>query len=156
MNLLSHEKLDVVFSSKDAEMANYKLEIEITPAYSKAKRKETLKSMKQFASFSGFRKGTLPPFITKDIPGFVLRDSCSQLIESAINELDLTPVEGEAAEPRMDERGMIKEFVVGEHFVFTCEIQLQKTFDDQEEEDVEDIVKVEEEPEKVEVFKEKS
>ena len=111
-------------------MANYRLEIEIPGSYSKNKRRETVQSMKKHASFNGFRKGTIPPFVMKDIPGFVLKDCTSELIQAALKELDLSPVEGEASEPKMDEEQMVSDFEVGEDFVFTCEVQLQKSLID--------------------------
>lgn len=129
MALISHEKLEVLFSTDETEMARYRLEIEIPAAYSKDRRRKSIQAMKQHANFNGFRKGTIPPFIMKDMPSFVLRDTSSDLIQDAIKELKLSPIEGDAAEPDLDEQDMLKRFKVGEDFSFTCEIQLRKLKD---------------------------
>lgn len=126
MNLLSHKKGDVLFSSESTELAKYKLEIEIPAEFSKAKRRQSIAALKKNASFNGFRKGTIPPFIMKDIPGFVLRDSVDELLEAALKELELEPSEGEASQPEMDIDDMMKRFTVGEDFSFTCEMPLRK------------------------------
>lgn len=142
MNLVSHEKLEVVFSAETSELANYKLEIEIPAPFSKERRRKTMAVMKKNAAFRGFRKGTIPPFIMKDIPGFVLQDSIEELLKGAFAELGLEPTEGEAAEPKMDIDEMMARFKVGEDFIFTCELPLRKVInlDATSEEDIIDVI----------------
>lgn len=142
MALLSHEKLEVLFNSKNSEMAKYQLEIEIPGRLSKDKRRESIQTMKKHANFKGFRKGTIPPFIMKDIPDFVLKDCCEELIKEAVHELDLSPVEGEASEPQYDFDDMKKRFEVGETFVFTCDVSLNKIFEDGSDDVPEEVVAI--------------
>lgn len=126
MSLVSHEKVEVLFSSENTELAKYKLELEIPGQYSKDKRKKSIQSLKQNSHFKGFRKGTIPPFIMKDIPPFVLRDSVEEMLQSALKELDLEATDGEASEPDMDIEEMMKTFKVGIDFTFTVEMPLRK------------------------------
>lgn len=126
MILVSHEKLDVLFRSENSELAKYRLEIEIPGAYSKEKRRKSISVMKKNASFKGFRKGTIPPFIMKDIPGFVLRDSIEELLQGSLKELELEATDGETSEPEMDIKEMMSRFKIGEDFRFSCEMPLRK------------------------------
>lgn len=127
MKLLSHEKQDVVFSSADGDIAKYMLEIEIPGAFSKQKRKESVQAMRKHANFPGFRKGTIPPFILKDLDRFVLSDSAEEMIDEAIKQLDLTISEGENNEPQYDVGTLVKDFVVGQDFCFQCNVVLAST-----------------------------
>lgn len=142
MTLISHEKLDVVLSTKDGEIATYKLELEVPGALSKTKRRESIQSVKKNASFKGFRKGTIPPFIMKEIDSFVLNDVCNFVIEEAAKELQLSGVDGEEAQAKMDLDEMKKRFQIGEDFYFTCEVQLQAPNLDTPFEELEDVVTV--------------
>jgi len=126
MALLSHEKIEVVFSSEASEMAKFKLEIEIPGSFSKQRRRASIAALKKNANFNGFRKGTIPPFIMKDLDGFVLKDSVTDMIDEAVKELDMERLEGEAAEPFLDDKEMVTRFKVGEDFTFSCEISLRK------------------------------
>lgn len=142
MTLLSHEKLDVVLSTKDGEIAKYKLELEVPGALSKSKRRESIQSVKKNASFKGFRKGTIPPFIMKEIDSFVLNDVCNTVIEEATKELQLSAIDGEEAQPKMDLEEMKKRFNIGEDFYFTCEVQLQAANFETPFEELEDVVTI--------------
>lgn len=142
MKLLSHENLGVVFDTGDGDLSNYKLEIAIPAEYSKAKRRATIKVMKQNASFKGFRKGTIPPFIMKDIPGFVLRDCLEELLSEALNDLKLTPPDGKELDPQLDVNEMLTRFQVGEEFSFTCEMVLQSLAEEALAADVDDLDEV--------------
>lgn len=142
MSLVSHEKLEVLFNSDNTELAKYKLEIEVPGVYSKDKRKQSVQALKKNANFKGFRKGTIPPFIMKDIPGFVLRDSVEELLEAALKELELEATKGEASEPDMDIKDMMKRFTVGEDFTFTLEMPLRRVFKTDDESITEDIIDV--------------
>lgn len=110
-------------------MAKYKFELQIPAEFSKQRRKKSIAALKQNAHFKGFRKGTIPPFIMKDLNGFVLRDSIGDMLDEAIKELGLDTLEGEAAEPVVDEKELLTRFKVGEDFTFSCEISLQKAID---------------------------
>lgn len=143
MSLLSHEKQDVLFASENTEVAKYKLELEIPASFSKEKRKQSIRALKQNADFKGFRKGTIPPFIMKDIPAFVLRDSVDEVLQSALQELELKETEGEGAEPEMDFEEMMKKFTVGEDFTFTLEMPLRKVLSLDSDSLTNDIIDVE-------------
>ncbi|CAN8067484.1 unnamed protein product [Agarophyton chilense] len=140
MTLLSHEKLDVVLSTEEGEVAKYKLELEIPASIPKEKRKESIQAVKKNAAFKGFRKGTIPPFIMIEIEQFVLQDSCSAVIEDAAKELELRPVEGKDAMAKLDFKDLRKRFRIGEDFVFTCEVQLQSITTEKPTEELEEIV----------------
>lgn len=155
MSLLSHDKLEVVSTSSDVEVAKYKLEIGIPSHYSKNKRRQTMQTMKQHANFPGFRKGSIPPYILKDLDQFVLRDSCDELLEQALTELDLSKVDGDEGEPEMDIDAMFKAFKSGEDFTFTCEIQTRQKVSEADPEDLEDVVATDVEMKEVEMFKER-
>lgn len=132
MALISHEKLEVLFGDDgSSEMAKYRLELEIPGSYSKNLRKKTIATMKQQADFKGFRKGTIPPFIYKDIDGFVLQDSISDMISEACGELGLKPIKGDAAEPEMDMDDIKSRWKVGTDLRFTCSLplEIQSEFD---------------------------
>lgn len=131
MTLLSHEKLDVVTSSDDGEIANYRLKIEIPGSFSKRKRKDSLQEMRKHANFPGFRKGTIPPFILKDVDGFIFRDSADEMIAEAIKELDMSRYDEEGENIGYDPESLRKRFVVGQDFYFECEIPLTSVRDDE-------------------------
>ncbi len=86
MTLISHEKLEDIFGEGDGGIAKYKLDLEIPGSYSRDLRKKSVASLKKNSEFKGFRKGTIPPFIRKDIDGFVLQDSISDMISKACAE----------------------------------------------------------------------
>lgn len=142
MTLVSHEKLEVLFNSDSTELAKYKLELEVPGVYSKDKRRQSIHALKKNANFKGFRKGTIPPFIMKDIPGFVLRDSVTEMLEAAVKELELESTEGEASEPNMDIDDMMKRFTIGEDFTFTLEVPLRKVMKTDDESFTEDFIDV--------------
>lgn len=129
MRLIAHEKIEVLSSSELSEQAKYKLQLEISGPYSKQKRRQSMQSLKARANFPGFRKGTIPPFIMKDVNGFILRDCVDDLVESAIRELDLSRIDENDTDLEMDVDEMMKRFIVGEDFVFSCELSLQKALD---------------------------
>lgn len=126
MSLVSHEKLETVFGNDDEGIATYKLELEIPGTYSREMRKQSVASLKKNSQFKGFRKGTIPPFIYKDIDGFVFQDSVNSIINEAVTELGLEPIEGEASEPDMDIDDMKSRFKVGQDFAFSCTLPLEK------------------------------
>lgn len=143
MVLTDHEKLDVVFSSDGSEIARYRLDLEIPGAVSKEKRKNSIQAMKKNANFPGFRRGTLPPFVVKEIEGFVLRDSIEDMIDEAVKELNLSRAKGEEADPKYNYDAAKKEFVVGQD----CHISLQMLLsampsDDKGVDSLEDIIDV--------------
>jgi hypothetical protein len=72
-----------------------------------------------------FRKGTIPPFILKDINEFVLREAIGDEINAACDELNLKPLEGEASEPNLDFKELYARFKVGEDYTFGCDIALK-------------------------------
>lgn len=126
MGVVSHEKLEVLFESKNSELAKYKIELEVPGSYSKDKRRASIQALKKNANFKGFRKGTIPPFIMKDIPEFVLRDSIEEMLEDALKELKLEKTDGDAADPDIDFDDMMKRFTIGEDFIFSVEMPLRK------------------------------
>lgn len=143
MTLVSHEKLDVVFSSTESELARYRLQLEIPGSVSKAKRQRSIQALKKNADFKGFRKGSIPPFIMKDIPSFVLKDSIDDMLGQALKELDLKPLDGEDSEPELDMKALLKDFKAGEDFRFSLEMSLRKLTGEVSEDVGEDIVEVE-------------
>lgn len=134
MGLLSHEKLDAVFGDGDDEIAKYRLNLVITGKFSRAQRKKSLEQLKKNANFRGFRPGTIPPFILKDVDGFVLEDSISTTISEAVMELGLKPIEGDHGEPVYDAEDLKNRFKVGTDLEFECTIPLEKEEADSEEE----------------------
>lgn len=146
MTLLSHEKLDVVSSSDDGEIANYRLKLEIPASFSKKKRKESLQEMRKHANFPGFRKGTIPPFILKDLDGFVFRDAADEMIAEAVKQLDMSQYKEEGENIGYDPESLQKSFVVGQDFRFECEIPLTCIRDDEVDvENLTDVVSFDEE-----------
>lgn len=143
MTLLSHEKLDVVFSTPDGDVAKYRLDMEIPASFSKKKRRESIQTMKKHADFRGFRKGTIPPFIMKDMDGFVFRDSVEDIISEAVQELNLLRSEGEDSEADYDIETLQKEFKCGKDFQFSCEVVLTSmSKNDNDVHDMEDVITV--------------
>lgn len=67
MELIKHEKQEVLLSADGYESANYRFDFRILGETSKAIRKRSIATLKEKANFSGFRKGTIPPFIMKDL-----------------------------------------------------------------------------------------
>lgn len=140
MALVSHEKLETVFGDGDDEIAKYRLVLQIPGTYSRAQRKKSVDALKKNADFPGFRKGTIPPFIKKDVDSFVLRDSVDEMISEACVELGLKPIEGEKGGPKIDFEEMSERFKVGTDFEFECMIPLGK---DAEDEDAKNIIEAE-------------
>lgn len=130
MALVSHEKLDAVFGDGDDEIAKYKLVLMIPGKFSRAQRKKSLEQLKKNANFRGFRPGTIPPFILKDVDGFVLQDSISTTISEAVMELGLKPIEGDHGEPVYDSEDVKSRFKVGTDLEFECTIPLEKEDDE--------------------------
>lgn len=124
MALVSHEKLDTVFGAGDDEIAKYKLVLMIPGTHSRTARKKSIDALKKNANFPGFRPGTIPPFIKKDVDSFVLRDSVDEIISEACLELGLKPTEGEKGGPELDFDAMMSSFKVGADFEFECTIPL--------------------------------
>lgn len=143
MTLVSHEKLEVLFSATESELSKYRLHLEIPGSVSKDKRRKSIQALKRNAEFKGFRKGTIPPFIMKDIPSFVLKDSIDQILDEALSELDLKPLDGEASEPELDMKALLKGFQVGEDFRFSLEMSLRKVTGETSDDVGEDIIDVE-------------
>lgn len=79
----------------------------------------------------------------KDIPGFVLKDSIDEVLDQALKELELKPLDGEASEPELDMKALLKDFKVGEDFRFSLEMSLRKLSGEASEDVGEDIVQVE-------------
>lgn len=126
MALVSHEKLETVFGEEGpGEIAKYKLVLEIPGTYSRQQRKKSLASLKKNANFPGFRKGTIPPFIKKDVDGFVLQDSITDVVSQACQELGLKPIDGDKGGPEMDMDDMKSRFEVGTDFQFECIVPLE-------------------------------
>lgn len=142
MSIVSHEKLQVLFESETSELAQYKIELEIPASHSKDKRRQSVQALRKNADFKGFRKGTIPPFIMKDIPGFVLRDSIEELLEEALQELKLEKTDGDAADPDIDFEEMMGRFNVGEDFRFSLEMPLRKVLSLDTESLTQDILDV--------------
>lgn len=124
--LVSHEKLETVFGEGDSEIAKYKLVLNIPGTYSRKVRKESVRQMKKQANFPGFRKGDIPPFIRKDIDGFVLNDSVDDMVKEACNELKMKCAEGEANVPQFDMEELKARFQVGTDCEFECTVVLEQ------------------------------
>lgn len=131
MSLVSHEKLETVFGEGDAEIAKYKLVLEIPGTYSRTLRKKSVQQMRKNANFKGFRKGDIPPFIRKDVDEFVLHDSIRDILSEACIELELVPIEGDANEPAMDMVDIKSRFKVGTDFQFECTLALKNDDNDE-------------------------
>jgi hypothetical protein len=125
MKLVGHEKLEVIFDGGEFEAAKFHLDFVIEADTSKALRKRSIVSVKARANFSGFRKGTIPPFILKDINEFVLREAIGDEINAACDELNLKPLDGEASNPDLDFKELYTRFTVGQDYAFGCDIALR-------------------------------
>lgn len=144
MTLVSHEKLDVVFASPEGETAKYRLDMEIPADFSKKKRRESIQAMKKHADFRGFRKGTIPPFILKEMDGFVFRDSAEEIIDASAKELNLARNNTDESEMDYDVETLQKQFKSGENFQFSCEVELSSIVDNDDPDviDLDDVVSV--------------
>lgn len=70
MSLDGHEELEVLFDGGDGyKSAKYRLDLTIAGADSRANRKMSIQQIKQRGNFDGFRKGTIPPFVMKQVNG---------------------------------------------------------------------------------------
>ena len=126
MGLVSHEKLETLFGEEGpGQIAKYKLVLEIPGSFSRQQRKKSISSLKERANFPGFRKGTIPPFIKKDIDSFVLQESINNMLDEACTELGLKVTEGEKGGPEMDMDDIKSRFKVGTDFQFECTIPLE-------------------------------
>lgn len=149
MTLLSHEKLEIISSSKDSEVAKYRLELEIPGEFSKQKRKESIQAMKKHIDVPGFRKGTIPPFMMGELGQFVFRDCVEDMTDEAIKELDLIRYDGEDSQSEYDFETLKHSFKAGEDFRVFCDVALIKVLDDSDDSDdpddigdLEDIIKI--------------
>lgn len=143
MTLVSHEKTHVVSTSSDAELAKYRLSLEIPGTLSKLKRGEIVRALKKNGQYDGFRRGTIPPFVMRTVPRFVLQDCVEETLAGALEELELKPVQGDENEPDIDLDSMIKTFIVGETFAFDVHMPLNKITGTLDDEPDKDIVQVE-------------
>eukprot|EP00177_Eucheuma_denticulatum_P000782 GFKZ01001412.1.p1 GENE.GFKZ01001412.1~~GFKZ01001412.1.p1 ORF type:complete len:214 (-),score=44.70 GFKZ01001412.1:488-1129(-) len=125
MMLVSHEKLEVFSDSDDVEVAKYRFDLQIPASVSKDKRRECIAALKKSANYPGFRKGTIPPFVMKSLPTFVLQDSAEDMLREAMNELELRPLQ-EEEELDLDYNELRKNFTVGEDFTFSVKVSLRK------------------------------
>lgn len=142
MTLISHEKLDDVSNSDDTNVAKYRLELEIPGAVSKQKRRESIQETKKHINIPGFRKGTIPPFMMKEMTEFVLRDCVEDMVDEATEELNLERVD-EGSQLDCDFNSLIESFTPGEDFTLSCEVHLTNVGSDSEDVDeLEEIVTV--------------
>lgn len=124
MTLISHEKLDDVSNSDDTNVAKYRLELEIPGAVSKQKRRESIQETKKHINIPGFRKGTIPPFMMKEMKEFVLRDCVEDMVDEATEELNLERVDDKSSQLDYDFNSLIESFTPGEDFTLSCEVHL--------------------------------
>lgn len=69
MALRSHEELETLFEGGDFKTAKYRLDLTISGEASKENRKLSVQQVKKNGNFNGFRKGTIPPFVMKQVEG---------------------------------------------------------------------------------------
>lgn len=138
MTLISHEKLDDSSPSADAITSKYKLELEIPGAVSKQKRRESIQEMKKYIEIPGFRKGTIPPFMMKEVVQFVLRDCVEEMVDEAAEELNLERIDGEESPLECDYANLAKSFTPGEDFTLSCEVHLAEAGDNSKDVDLDD------------------
>jgi hypothetical protein len=69
MALRGHEELETLFDAGDFKTAKYRLDLSISGEMSKENRKLSIQQVKKNGNFNGFRKGTVPPFVMKQING---------------------------------------------------------------------------------------
>lgn len=81
--------------------------------------------MRESMTWPGFRKGTIPPFLWKEVNEFALRDSAEEMIDEAIQQLDLSRSEGDDSVAKYE----LKDGKTGEDFTFDCEIILSAVTD---------------------------
>lgn len=69
MALRGHEELETLFEGGDLKTAKYRLDLTISGETSKENRKLSVQQVKKNGNFNGFRKGTIPPFVMKQVEG---------------------------------------------------------------------------------------
>lgn len=69
MALRDHEELETIFEGGDFKSAKYRLDLTISAETSKENRKLSVQQVKKNGNFNGFRKGTIPPYIMKQVEG---------------------------------------------------------------------------------------
>ncbi|KAA8494461.1 Trigger factor [Porphyridium purpureum] len=135
-------ELEEVFNAGGKRIAKYSIKVTVPGETNLEIYKSTLRSAKQSADFKGFRKGTIPPFMMKEIEVFAMQECLNAALDRAVEENQLMYLEGEAAMPELkppfDE--LRKTFKVGEPFSFEAHISLQtRDAEDSETDDVTDI-----------------
>ena len=128
MKLVSHKIIEEIFSASDKEISRYKLVLQIPGELSKLIRRSAIADAKKRARFPGFRPGQIPPFMKKEIHGFCFLEGVKEVLDEAVQELDVKRMDGEANEPQFgrDIDELIKEFEVGKEYEFECKIPLEK------------------------------
>jgi len=110
-------------------VAKYGFEFKIAEADSKKTRRDTIRNMKENASFKGFRKGEIPPFIWSKIDQFVLEECFSKNLKSALDNEGLELLEGDLGKVNYVDRSeadLKREFQSGSPFSYKIEICLRK------------------------------
>jgi FKBP-type peptidyl-prolyl cis-trans isomerase (trigger factor) len=69
MALRGHEELETLFDGGDFKSCKYRLDLCISGSDSRESRKLSIQQVKKNGNFNGFRKGTVPPFVMKQIDG---------------------------------------------------------------------------------------
>lgn len=69
MSLKGHEELETMFDGGDFKTAKFRLDLSISGETSRENRKLSVQQVKKNGNFNGFRKGTIPPFVMKQLEG---------------------------------------------------------------------------------------